>query len=88
MTSSFVLAVGRVDPAACGQQSDGMSVSRCWECDDVTDQLVVVLLHRPSASVVRLTVCASCVARHYASLAEDPELASLISIQDEREPTC
>jgi hypothetical protein len=88
MTASFVLIVGLVGHAACGQQRDAMTLSRCWECEDMTDRPVVVLLHGSSVPVGRLTLCASCVATHYAPLAADPELASLVSIHDELEPTC
>jgi len=65
-----------------------MRMSRCWECEDMTDSPVVVLLHGLSAPVGRLTLCASCVATYHAPLAADPGLASLISIQDELEPAC
>jgi hypothetical protein len=65
-----------------------MSLPKCWECENETDRLVVVLLHGPSAPVGRLTLCTACVSTRYAPLATDPELAVLISIQEELHLDC
>ena len=83
VTSSCALTVGVVGDAACGWRCDAMKLSLCWECETETERPVVVLLQGPSTPVGRLSLCTACVAAHYETLAADPDLASLMSIQDE-----
>ena len=65
-----------------------MNLPMCWECEQVTNRVVVVLLHGPSTPVGRLTLCTSCFETHYAPLAADRELTELLAIEDELHRAC
>jgi hypothetical protein len=88
MTYQMSLLADLTMPSRMRAASDTMDLPTCWECENAADHGVVVVIRGPSATVGRLTLCGSCVTAYYAPLAADPELAGLLSIQEELHPAC